>query len=76
MSRESLRQRGDFVGAHRVLVAAAGMTGQAPVAEAALRELHRAQPNVSLEWIAKEIPFKHDSDREHYLHGLRRAGLR
>ena len=76
MSRESLRQRSDFVGAHRVLVAAAGMTGQAPVAEAALRELHRAQPNVSLDWIAKEIPFKLDSDRDHYLEGLRRAGLR
>ena len=76
MSREALRQRSDFVGAHRVLVAAAGMTGQAPVAEAALRELHRAQPNVSLDWIAKEIPFKLDSDRDHYLDGLRRAGLR
>jgi TolB-like protein/cytochrome c-type biogenesis protein CcmH/NrfG len=76
MSREAIRQRSDFVGAHRVLVAAAGMTGQEPVAEAALRELRRAQPNVSLDWIAKEIPFKHDADRAHYLDGLRRAGLR
>jgi len=76
MSREALRQRSDFVGAHRVLVAAAGMTGQQPVAEAALRELYRAQPNVSLGWIAKQIPFKYDADREHYLDGLRRAGLR
>jgi TolB-like protein len=76
MSRESLRQRIDFVGAHRVLVAAAGMAGETAVAEAALRELYRAQPNVSLDWIAKEIPFKLDSDRDHYLEGLRRAGLR
>jgi TolB-like protein/cytochrome c-type biogenesis protein CcmH/NrfG len=76
MSRESLRQRSDFVGAHRVLVAAAGMAGEAQVAEAALRELHRAQPNVSLDWIAKEIPFKLDRDRDHYLEGLQRAGLR
>ena len=76
MSREAIRQRSDFVGAHRVLVAAAGMTGQESVAEAALRELRRAQPNVSLDWIAKEIPFKHDADRAHYLDGLRRAGLR
>ena len=52
------------------------MTGQAEIAEAALRELYRAQPNVSLDWIAKEMPFKLDSEREHYLDGLRRAGLR
>jgi TolB-like protein/cytochrome c-type biogenesis protein CcmH/NrfG len=76
MSRESLRRRGDFVGAHRVLVAAAGMAGERPVAEAALQELRRVQPGVSLDWIAKQIPFKHDADREHYLDGLRRAGLR
>jgi TolB-like protein/cytochrome c-type biogenesis protein CcmH/NrfG len=76
MSREALRQRADFVGAHRVLVAAAGMEGQKPVAEAALKELIRVQPNVSLDWIAEQIPFKNDADREHYLDGLRRAGLR
>ena len=76
LSREALRQRADFVGAHRVLTAAAGMEGQKPVAEAALKELLRVQPDVSLDWIAKHIPFKNDSDREHYLDGLRRAGLR
>jgi TolB-like protein len=76
MSREALRHRSDFVGAHRVLTAAAGMAGQEAIAEAALRELRRAQPNVSLDWIAKQIPFKHDVDREHYLDGLRRGGLR
>jgi tetratricopeptide (TPR) repeat protein len=75
IARDSLRQRSDFVGAHRVLVAAAGMTGQDKIAEAALRELHRTQPNVSLDWIAREMPFKLESEREHYLEGLRRAGL-
>ena len=33
LAREGIRQRGDFVGAHRVLTAAAGMAGQADVAE-------------------------------------------
>jgi tetratricopeptide (TPR) repeat protein len=75
MSREALRQRSDFVGAHRVLTAAAAMAGQRSDAEAALQELRRAQPDVSLDWIAKQIPFKRDVDREHYLDGLRRAGL-
>ena len=75
MARESLRQRNDFTGGHRVLVAAAGMAGMNEVAEAALQDLLRAQPNISLDWIARKIPFKLDVDRERYLEGLRRAGL-
>ncbi len=55
--------------------AAAGMAGQIEVAAAALEELRRAQPNVSLAWIADRMPIKHDADREHYLEGFRRAGL-
>jgi TolB-like protein len=75
LSREALRQRGDFVGAHRVLTAAAGMAGQADLAQQALLELRRAQPNVSLAWIAANMPIRHDDDRAHYLEGFRRAGL-
>jgi TolB-like protein/Tfp pilus assembly protein PilF len=75
LSREALRQRGDFVGAHRVLTAAAGMIGQRDVAAASLAGLRRAQPNVSLAWIADNMPIRHDVDREHYLQGLHHAGL-
>jgi TolB-like protein/Tfp pilus assembly protein PilF len=75
LSRESIRQRGDFVGAHRVLTAAAAMAGQNDVAAAALLELRRAQPNISLAWIAKQMPIKEGGEMEHYLEGFRRAGL-
>src|SRR5215813_3446148 len=75
LAREAIRQRGDFVGAHRVLTAAAGMAGQTEVAMAALQELRRAQPNISLAWIADQMPIKLDADREHYLEAFRRAGL-
>ncbi|MGA8498677.1 MAG: winged helix-turn-helix domain-containing tetratricopeptide repeat protein [Xanthobacteraceae bacterium] len=75
IAREGIRQRADFVGAHRVLTAAAGMAGQTDAAKAALQELRRAQPNISLGWIAKEMPIQHDADREHYLEGFHRAGL-
>jgi tetratricopeptide (TPR) repeat protein len=75
LSRAGIRQRGDFVGAHRVLTAAAGMAGQDDAAEAALRGLRRAQPNITLAWVAREMPIKQDADREHYLEGFRRAGL-
>ena len=75
LAREAIRQRGDFVGAHRVLTAAAGMAGETGVAKAALQELRRAQPNISLEWVSANMPIQHDADRDHYLDGLRRAGL-
>jgi TolB-like protein/Tfp pilus assembly protein PilF len=75
LAREAIRQRSDFVGAHRVLTAAAAMVGQDDVAKASLQELRRAQPNISLAWIVNQMPIKHDADREHYLEGFRRAGL-
>jgi hypothetical protein len=71
-----VRQRGDLVGALRVLVVAAGMAGETELASNALQELRRAQPNISLDWIAKELPWTRDDAREHYLEGFRRAGLR
>jgi TolB-like protein/cytochrome c-type biogenesis protein CcmH/NrfG len=75
LAREALRQRSDFVGGHRVLTAAAAMAGYDDVASAALQELRRVQPNISLAWIASEMPMKRCSDREHYLEAFRRAGL-
>jgi TolB-like protein/cytochrome c-type biogenesis protein CcmH/NrfG len=75
LAREGIRQRADFVGAHRVLTAAAGMAGQAELAKSALQELRRTQPNISLAWIAANMPFRHAAEREHYLDGLRKAGL-
>jgi TolB-like protein/cytochrome c-type biogenesis protein CcmH/NrfG len=75
LARIAVRLRGDYAGAHRVLTAAAGMAGEMEVAIAALQELRRAQPNISLAWIVNQVPLKHDADRERYLEGFRRAGL-
>ncbi len=75
LAGDGIRQRGDFVGAHRVLTAAAGMAGKNDLAKAALQELRRAQPNISLAWIESQMPIKNDADREHYMEGFRRAGL-
>ena len=74
LARESIRQRPDFPACQRVLAAAAAMAGENEVATVALQQLRRAQPNVSLEWIGK-LPFQYDAEREHFLEGLRRAGL-
>jgi TolB-like protein len=75
LSREGIRQRSDFVGAHRVLTAAAGMAGKTDISRAALQELRRVQPNISLAWISSQMPIKLEADREHYLEGFHRAGL-
>jgi TolB-like protein len=75
VAREGIRQRSDFVGAYRVLTAAAAMKGEIDVARAALQELRRAQPNISLAWLGSLIPYAQDTEREHYLEAFRRAGL-
>jgi TolB-like protein len=75
LAREAIRQRGDFVGAHRVLTAAAGMAGLADIAAAALAACRRVQPNLSLAWLASEMPIRLEADRAHYLDGFRHAGL-
>jgi tetratricopeptide (TPR) repeat protein len=75
LARIALGLRPDFSGGHRVLAAAAAMAGQADVARAALAQLRRAQPDISLAWIASNVPIRQDADREHYLEGFRRAGL-
>jgi hypothetical protein len=57
-----------------VLTAAAAMAGEIKLAKTALQELRRAQPNISLAWIADQMPLG-DVTREHYLEAFRRAGL-
>jgi TolB-like protein/Tfp pilus assembly protein PilF len=74
LAREGIRQRNDFPGAYRVITAAAAMAGEIDLAKAMLQELRRAQPNISLAWMASHLPFRRD-EREHFLEGLRRAGL-
>ncbi len=73
-AREAVRQR-DFVGGHRVLTAAAAMAGHDGLAKSALQDLRRVQPNISLAWIAANMPIRDEAERAHYLEAFRRAGL-
>jgi tetratricopeptide (TPR) repeat protein len=74
LAREAVRARSDFVGAHRVLTAAAGMAGEIELARASLHELRRVQPNISLAWIAEHLPLRQDQ-QENFLEGMRCAGM-
>jgi hypothetical protein len=51
------------------------MAGQFEIAKLALQHLRRAQPNISLAWIADQMPWRDGVERDHYLQGLRGAGL-
>jgi TolB-like protein/Tfp pilus assembly protein PilF len=75
MSQAAIRLRADFASCYRVLVAAAGISGQTDVAAGALRELRRLHPDISHDWVLANVPFKHRSDLLHYAEGFRRAGL-
>jgi TolB-like protein/cytochrome c-type biogenesis protein CcmH/NrfG len=74
-AQTAVRLRPDFASAYRVLVAAAGMTGQTELATVALQHLRRTHPNISRDWIKRHVPLKLDTDLVHYLDGFRRAGL-
>jgi TolB-like protein len=75
LCREGIRQRNDFVAGYRVITAAAGMTGDTDLAKSMLKELRRVHPDVSLAWIRSWLPVPDPGEREHFLEGLRRAGL-
>ena len=77
LAREGLRHRADFVGAHRVLTAAAAAAGGFDdIASAALTELRRVQPNISLAVDCQRNAVQARGGSRGYLAGLRRAGLR
>ena len=75
LAQAAVRLRGDYVGGLRLLTASAAMAGQTGTAASALQELRRAQPNISLAWIANQMPMQLETERAHYLEAFRRAGL-
>ncbi len=58
-----------------MLTAAAGMAGRGEVAAAALQDLRRVQPGISLAWIAEHMPISQAAELDHYVEGFRCAGL-
>jgi tetratricopeptide (TPR) repeat protein len=74
-ARGAIRQRADYAQAYRVLVAAAAMAGEIDVARAALQELRRVQPNISLAWLASFMSYAPEAERRHFVEAFRLAGL-
>jgi len=74
LAREAIRQRADFVSAYRLLAAAAAMAGDNDLAKAMIEEVRRVQPDITLAWMARQMPVN-ETQRERYVEALGRAGL-
>lgn len=73
--RRAVQLRPNFTTAWRSLAAMAGLIGDKPLAETALREVLKMQPTLTLAWVEQYHPLVRAEDRAKYVEGLRLAGL-
>jgi len=65
----------DFFSAHYYLAASYAYLGKLVYAQAEAEEIQRLVPHFSVEGI-QQIPYKDKRDMEHFVEGLRKAGLK
>ena len=75
LSRPMTKAAPGFVNAYKPLIAALGHLGRAEEAKRYIDKLLALEPNFTVERFGKVYPIKYDSDREHYMRGLRLAGV-
>jgi len=73
-AQDVVHQRPEYLGAERQLCASLAQAGQLDEARAALARLKQAQPNISLTWVAQNLPCTPKA-MNHYLEGFAKAGL-
>ena len=61
---------------HVVLTAVYGACGREEDARSQARKLLKVQPNFTVEYFGKRLTLKNDADKELFLNGLRKAGLK
>ena len=72
---EAARARPGFHGAHRLRCASLAQTGRIAEARSLLATVRAEQPQLSLEWIRENVPYQTPELMEHFLDGMRMAGL-
>src|SRR5262245_37259993 len=73
-SRKALQQRSGLTNAHRIYIASLAQAGQLDEARAALLRLQELQPENSISWIERTIPYT-PVPMAKFLEGMRKAGL-
>ncbi len=73
-SSKSLQQRSAFTAGHRIHVASLAQNGQINEARDALARLKEMHPDLSIDWIEKNVPYTSVPMRK-FVEGMRKAGL-
>ncbi len=74
-ARKAIQVNPQFAGGHRSLAASLGHLGRFDDARDALAKLLELLPQMTIVQARENLPIKHEVDLEHYLDGLRKAGL-
>jgi TolB-like protein/cytochrome c-type biogenesis protein CcmH/NrfG len=74
-SSELLRLRPGFHGAQRLRCASLAQVGRVDEAREFLVVVRREQPQLSIDWIKASVPYQTPELMEHFLQGMRKAGL-
>jgi tetratricopeptide (TPR) repeat protein len=74
--KKALRVQPNNLFAHLRLAAVYSLLGDKDSAHMEAAEVLRINPKFSLEYLSKTIPFKNQSDTEHLINALRKAGLK
>jgi tetratricopeptide (TPR) repeat protein len=72
---EILRLRPGFQGAQRLRCASLAQAGQVDEARSFLATVRREQPQLSIDWLRASVPYQTPELMEHFLQGIRKAGL-
>jgi DNA-binding SARP family transcriptional activator/Tfp pilus assembly protein PilF len=73
--RRVTKTRPEFVNGYKPLIAALGHLGRRDEANSYVTKLLSLEPKFTVERFGQVYPFKHASDREHYMTGLRLGGV-
>jgi TolB-like protein/Tfp pilus assembly protein PilF len=73
--RRVAKTRPEFVNGYKPLIAALGHLGRREEAKFYVAKLLSLEPSFTVERFGQLYPFKHASDREHYMMGLHLAGV-
>ena len=72
--RKALQLRDGMTGGHRIYCASLAQAGQIDEARSALARLKELQPEISIAWIEKYVPYT-PGPMPQFLEGMRKAGL-
>jgi adenylate cyclase len=72
--RKAMQQRFGLTNGHRIYIASLAQAGRIDEARAALARLQELQPENSIAWIERNIPYR-PGPMAKFLEGMRKAGL-